>query len=212
MGRFAHEGAWLAKVEAGKPLVWYMGCDSRNEYIYKYVSSANWDPVDASRGLAAGDKYLDDGKLYVAKFNADGTGNWVELSFGANGITAASTVYPFADQADVLINTRLAADVIGATKMDRPEWGAVDPVTGAVYMTLTNNNATLRSLWRPTPPTRATTTTRAPTERHSAAIRMATSFAGSRLAVIPPRRRSAGTSSCSARARPRTRPTSTSPA
>ncbi len=146
MGRFAHEGAWLARVEAGKPLVWYMGCDSRNEYIYKYVSNASWDPVDASRGLAAGDKYLDDGKLYVAKFNADGTGNWVELSFGANGITAASTAYPFADQADVLINTRLAADVVGATKMDRPEWGAVDPVTGAVYMTLTNNNATLRTL------------------------------------------------------------------
>ena len=146
MGRFAHEGAWIAKVEAGKPLVWYMGCDSRNEYIYKYVSNAVWDPVDASRGLAAGDKYLDDGKLYVAKFNADGTGNWVELSFGVNGITAASTVYPFADQADVCINSRLAADVVGATKMDRPEWGAVDPVTGAVYMTLTNNNATLRTL------------------------------------------------------------------
>ncbi|MGZ9031999.1 MAG: PhoX family protein, partial [Burkholderiaceae bacterium] len=146
MGRFAHEGAWIAKVEAGKPLVWYMGCDSRNEYIYKYVSNANWDPADASRGLAAGDKYLDDGKLYVAKFNADGTGNWLELSFGVNAITAASTVYPFADQADVCINSRLAADVVGATKMDRPEWGAVDPVTGAVYMTLTNNNATLRTL------------------------------------------------------------------
>jgi secreted PhoX family phosphatase len=146
MGRFAHEGAWLAKVESGKPLVFYMGCDSRNEYIYKYVSSANWDPADAAGGIAAGDKYLDSGKLYVAKFNADGTGNWVELSFGASGITAASTVYPFADQADVLINTRLAADVVGATKMDRPEWGAVDPVTGAVYMTLTNNNATLRTL------------------------------------------------------------------
>ncbi len=146
MGRFAHEGAWIAKVEAGKPLVWYMGCDSRNEYIYKYVSNANWDPVDASRGLAAGDKYLDDGKLYVAKFNADGTGNWVELSFGLNGITAESSVYPFADQADVCINSRLAADVVGATKMDRPEWGAVDPVTGAVYMTLTNNIATLRTL------------------------------------------------------------------
>ncbi|HEX5638752.1 MAG TPA: PhoX family phosphatase [Burkholderiaceae bacterium] len=146
MGRFAHEGAWPARVEAGKPLVWYMGCDSRNEYIYKYVSNASWDPVDASRGLAAGDKYLDDGKLYVAKFNADGSGNWIELSFGANGITAANTAYSFADQADVLINTRLAADVVGATKMDRPEWGAVDPVTGAVYMTLTNNNATLRTL------------------------------------------------------------------
>lgn len=146
MGRFAHEGAWIGAVEAGKPLVWYMGCDSRNEYIYKYVSNAGWDPADAGRGLAAGDKYLDDGKLYVAKFDADGTGTWVELSFGVNGIDAASAVYPFADQADVLINARLAADVVRATKMDRPEWGAVDPVTGAVYMTLTNNNATLRSL------------------------------------------------------------------
>jgi secreted PhoX family phosphatase len=146
MGRFAHEGAWFAKAVAGKPIVVYMGCDSRNEYIYKYVSAANWDPADASRGMAAGDKYLDNGKLYVAKFNADGTGQWLELSFGVNGITPSNATYPFADAADVAIHTRLAADAAGGTKMDRPEWGAVDPVTGAVYMTLTNNNATLRSL------------------------------------------------------------------
>jgi len=146
MGRFAHEGAWFAKAEAGRPIVAYMGCDSRNEYIYKYVSTALWDPADASRGLAAGDKYLDSGKLYAARFNADGTGNWLELSFGVGNVTAANAAYPFADQADVLINARLAADAQGATKMDRPEWGAVDPVTGAVYLTLTNNNATLRTL------------------------------------------------------------------
>lgn len=146
LGRFAHEGAWPAKVVAGKPLVWYMGCDSRNEYIYKYVSTALWDPADAGKGLAAGDKYLDSGKLYVAVFKADGTGEWKELSFGTGKVSAANPAYAFADQADVLINARLAADAQGATKMDRPEWGAVDPVTGAVYMTLTNNNATLRTL------------------------------------------------------------------
>ena len=146
LGRFAHEGAWLGPVAAGKPLVWYMGCDSRGEYIYKYVSAANWDPADATRGLAAGDKYLNDGRLYVARFAGDGTGQWIELKFGSNGITAANAAYAFADQADMLINTRLAADAAGATKMDRPEFGAVNPRNGEVYMTLTNNNSTLRTV------------------------------------------------------------------
>ncbi len=140
LGRFAHEGAWIGPVVAGKPLVWYMGCDSRGEYIYKYVSTANWDPADATRGAAAGDKYLNDGRLYVARFASDGSGQWVELRFGLNGITAANAAYAFTDQADVLINTRLAADAAGATKMDRPEWGAVNPRNGEVYFTLTNNS------------------------------------------------------------------------
>ena len=143
-GRYAHEGAMLARVQAGKPLVWYSGDDSRNEYIYKYVSDAKWDPADATRGLAAGDKYLNSGRVYVAKFNADGGGEWLELKFGAAAL--ASAKHPFADQADVLIHARIAADALGATKMDRPEWGAVDSVTGAVYVTLTNNNAALRPL------------------------------------------------------------------
>ena len=146
MGRFAHEGAWPAKAVAGKPIVFYMGCDSRNEYIYKYVSTRPWDPADATGGMAAGDKYLDDGKLYVARFNADGTGSWIELSFGVGAVNASYGNYPFANQAEVLVNTRHAADAVGATKMDRPEWGAVDPYTGAVYMTLTNNSSTLRTL------------------------------------------------------------------
>jgi secreted PhoX family phosphatase len=145
LGRFAHEGAWVAKPAAGKPIVFYSGDDSRGEYIYKYVSTALWDPADATLGMAAGDKYLDSGKLYAAKFNADGTGNWLELSL-ANPAVANYATYAFADAADVVINSRLAADAAGATRMDRPEWGAVDPVTGAVYMTLTNNNDTVRSL------------------------------------------------------------------
>jgi secreted PhoX family phosphatase len=146
MGRFAHEGAWPGPVVPGRPLTWYMGCDSRNEYIYKYVSTALWDAADVTGGMVAGDKYLDDGKLYVARFNADGSGSWIELKFGINGITPSNPAYSFSGQADVLINTRLAADAAGATKMDRPEWGAVNPLNGEVYMTLTNNNSASRTL------------------------------------------------------------------
>lgn len=139
LGRFAHEGAWPGLVIAGQPLVWYMGCDSRHEYIYKYVSKAVWDPADAKRGAAAGDKYLNDGTLYVARFNEDGSGDWLELTHGRNGLDRDNSYYSFSDQADVLINARLAADARGATKMDRPEWGAVNPKNGEVYMTLTYN-------------------------------------------------------------------------
>ena len=140
LGRFNHEGAWPVPAEAGKPIVIYSGDDSRNEYIYKYVSKALWNANDVNGGLAAGAKYLDEGTLYVAKFKADGTGEWIELTHGKNGLTASNTTYPFADQADVLVNVRLAADAVGATKMDRPEWGAVNPLNHEVYMTLTNNS------------------------------------------------------------------------
>ena len=75
-------------MQAGKPLVWYMGDDARNEYIYKYVSNKNWDPQDATGGLAAGDKYIDDGRLYVARFKADGTGEWLELCSVASTVNA----------------------------------------------------------------------------------------------------------------------------
>lgn len=138
LGRFAHEGCWPAKPVAGKPLVFYMGDDSRNEYIYKFVSTALWSAADANAGASAGDKYMDSGKLYAAKFNADGTGTWELLSM-SNAKVATYATYAFADEADVAVNSRIAADAVGATKMDRPEWGAVNPLNGEVYMTLTNN-------------------------------------------------------------------------
>ncbi len=130
LGRFAHEGIVFAPAVEGQPLVAYSGDDSRFEYIYKYVSSS---PYAAN----ADGSLLDDGTLYVARFNADGSGDWLALKFGENGLTPENG---FASQADVLVNTRLAADHVGATKMDRPEWGAVDPKSGAVYFTLTNNS------------------------------------------------------------------------
>ncbi|MBD1876398.1 PhoX family phosphatase [Nodosilinea sp. FACHB-131] len=138
LGRFAHEGCWSATPVAGQPLVFYMGDDARNEYIYKFVTAAAWDPRDANRGASAGDKYLDEGTLYVAKFNDDGTGAWLPLTLDNPNIANYAS-YDFADQADVMINARIAADAAGATKMDRPEWGGVNPATGEVYITLTNN-------------------------------------------------------------------------
>lgn len=144
MGRFAHEGAMLGKVTVGKPLVYYMGDDSQGEYMFKYVSTQNWTAADVNGGMTAGDKYLDSGKLYVATYNDNGTGTWTELSTSntaiAAGYTAYSFTYNFADQADVLVNCRLAADAVGATPMDRPEWADVHPTTGDVYLTLTNNS------------------------------------------------------------------------
>jgi uncharacterized protein len=141
LGRFAHESAAFGKPVAGKPLAVYMGDDSRNEYIYKFVSSANWEAADATstNPLAMGDKYLDSGKLYVAKFNSDGSGNWIELAL-SNAAIASYATYTFADQADIMVNARLAADAVGATKMDRPEWCSVNPANGEIYYSLTNNS------------------------------------------------------------------------
>ena len=146
MGRFAHEAAVCSLPVAGQPLAFYMGCDSRNEYIYKFVTTANWDSADFGGGRLAGDKYLNEGKLYVAKFNSDGTGQWIELTFSDSRIAGYSkNGFTFANQADVLVHTRLAADAVGATKMDRPEWGAVNPANGEIYFALTNNNSTNRT-------------------------------------------------------------------
>lgn len=145
LGRFAHEDCRASRAIAGQPLAFYMGDDSQGEYIYKFVSDALWDAKDINGGYTAGDKYMNSGKLYVAKFNFDtatekSTGEWVELNIN-NPLISAYAKYKFADQADVLVNTRLAADAVGATKMDRPEWVAVNPKNGEVYVTLTNNSS-----------------------------------------------------------------------
>jgi uncharacterized protein len=131
LGRFAHEGAALA-IGADRRLAFYMSDDKAFEYIYKFVTHYPWDPTNR----AANRDLLDHGYLYVARFNADGTGDWLPLIHGSNGLTKANG---FLDQAEVLVRSRQAADQLGATKMDRPEWCAVHPVSGEVYCTLTNN-------------------------------------------------------------------------
>ena len=136
LGRFAHEGIIFHKVVEGQPLVAYSGDDSRFEYIYKFVSR------EAYLHASAGPHLLENGTLYVAVFHDDGRGEWraLDIHHAEFRQRAAQAGVTFADQADVLLNTRLAADVVGATKMDRPEWGAVHPHTGDVYFTLTNND------------------------------------------------------------------------
>ena len=140
LGRMAHEGAWPGRFTAGVKPAWYMGDDATGDYCYKFVSNTAWATADATatNRLAIGDKYLDAGTLYVARFNADGSGQWLPLVFGQGPLTAANAAYPFADQADVLTHARLAGDALGATRMDRPEWTAVNPKTGEMYLTLTN--------------------------------------------------------------------------
>ncbi len=143
MGRMNHEGAWPGNFVVGRRPAWYQGDDAQNEYLYKFVSATPWVAADANATdrLAMGDKYLDNGTLYVARFNADGSGAWLPLVFGQGNVTSTNATYAFTDQADVLTHARLAADVQGATRMDRPEWTAVSPTTGEMYLTLTNNSS-----------------------------------------------------------------------
>ncbi|MGE8495573.1 MULTISPECIES: PhoX family protein [Comamonas] len=143
MGRFAHEGAAYGIPVAGKPLAFYSGDDSRFEYIYRFVSEALWDPKDAERSdrIAVGHKYLDKGTLYVARFDAEGKGEWLALTPATKGKDGRSLGEAFGNIDAILINTRGAADFVGATPMDRPEWTAVHPSNGDVYLTLTNNTS-----------------------------------------------------------------------
>jgi secreted PhoX family phosphatase len=133
IGRAAHEGAWVAVTKDGRAVV-YSGEDARFEYIYKFISR---DKI-APGGGKANATLLDHGTLYVARFNADGSGQWIPLAHGQGPLTAANG---FADQGEVLIKSRQASDLLRATKMDRPEWLAIDPLTGWVYCTLTNNSS-----------------------------------------------------------------------
>jgi secreted PhoX family phosphatase len=148
LGRFAHEGCFPSRFIAGQRPAWYMGDDTRGEYFYKFISATPWAAADAQgKGrLDLGDKYLDRGVLHVARFNADGTGAWLPLVFGQGPLTADNATYAFADQADVLVHTRLAADALGATRMDRPEWAAINPKNGEAYVSLTNTNSTVRPI------------------------------------------------------------------
>lgn len=133
LGRIKHEGATMTVAPSGHVVV-YMGDDQKFEYIYKFISKNRYQPSNRAANL----RLLEEGTLYVAKFNEDGSGSWVALEHGKNGLTVENG---FADQGELLVKTRFAADLVGATKMDRPEWIAVDPnQPGSVYCTLTNNN------------------------------------------------------------------------
>jgi len=138
LGRAAHEGATVAVTRDGRAVV-YSGEDARFEYIYKFVSRDRIAP--AGNGLTAAQAnrtLLDHGTLYVARFDADGSGRWLPLVQGSGPLSAANG---FADQGEVVVKARQASDALGATKMDRPEWVAVDAKTREVFCALTNNSA-----------------------------------------------------------------------
>ncbi len=135
LGRFKHEGATVTQAKDGRIVV-YMGDDERFEYVYKFVSKARYQP-----GKSDTAQLLDDGTLYVARFEEDGSGQWLPLRHGERFAKGAlNSEAGFHNQGDVVIRCRQAADIAGATPMDRPEWIAVHPVSGEVYVTLTNNS------------------------------------------------------------------------
>jgi uncharacterized protein len=132
LGRFKHEAATMVIANTGQVVV-YSGDDERNDYFYKYVSFGTFD----AKAGKANSKLLSEGTLYVAKLEADGSLEWIPLVYGSRPELSAPF---FTTQGDILVRTREAGDAVRATRMDRPEDIEVNPVTGKVYIALTNNS------------------------------------------------------------------------
>ncbi|WP_119154909.1 PhoX family protein [Caldimonas tepidiphila] len=144
LGRFKHENCAMT-LAADKRVVVYMGDDQANDYVYKFVSDGKY----VAGNPAANRDLLDSGTLYVARFGAGATagdmmgdGVWIPLKLDTPTTTTGQKLGDlYADMGALLVNTRLAADAVGATKMDRPEWVTVHPKSGEVYITMTNNSS-----------------------------------------------------------------------
>lgn len=132
MGRYAHENVAHRVDEDGR-IAFYSGDDAKFEYVYKFITKQQWD---GTQGAHHG-QLLDDGVLYAARFDETGQGRWLPLIYGKNGLTEENG---FESQADILVHARMAAEQVGATPMDRPEWITVHPDTGEIFVSMTNNS------------------------------------------------------------------------
>ncbi|GLK55855.1 secreted PhoX family phosphatase [Methylopila capsulata] len=130
LGRAKHEAATTALAADGRVVV-YTGDDQQFDYVYKFVSNGKYDPNNRRANF----DLLDDGVLYVAKFRDNNKGVWIPLTLDHPKLKGK-----FSSQGELLIKTRLAADMVGATAMDRPEDCQPNPVNGRVYLTMTNNS------------------------------------------------------------------------
>ncbi|MGH3452158.1 MAG: PhoX family protein, partial [Haloechinothrix sp.] len=152
LGRFKHEGANVV-VAKDRRVVVYMGDDERFDYMYKFVSDGKYKAGMSRNAREHNKKLLDSGTLYVARFAGDspeseidgsgrlpsdgefdGRGEWIPLAHNDQ-----SFVDGFSAQ-EVYVFTRLAADEVGPTTMDRPEDVEPSPRSGRVYAALTNNS------------------------------------------------------------------------
>lgn len=152
LGRFKHEGANIRIAPDGRAIA-YMGDDERGDYLYKFVSRDRFMSGQSVRARQHNMTLLTNGDLFVAKFTGDspvaeingsgtlpadgafdGSGTWIPLTRQGQSAVPGMTIE------QVLVYTRLAADLVGPTKMDRCEDVEPHPTSGHVYVACTNNS------------------------------------------------------------------------